>query len=49
MRAKVDINAADPVFWLPAPDTDADPRSVYRYERRPEFYLPLLEEACKTA
>ena len=32
----MDINAVDP-------DTDTDPRSVYRYERRPERYLPLLE------
>ena len=41
--AEVDVNAVDPVFWLSAPDTDTDPRSVYCYERRPELYLPLLQ------
>lgn len=40
--AEVDINAVDPVFWLSAPDADTDPRSVYRQERRPDLYRPLL-------
>lgn len=42
--AEVDVAAYDPVFWLSAPDADTDPRSVYRYERRPDLYSTLLEK-----
>lgn len=43
--AEVDINAVDPVFWLSAPDADADPRSVYYNERRPDLYSILLNDS----